>query len=194
MTEVCILGYRLVSEISLVAILIVSMVSITFAQRDKQIQQNNQSAVSSNVPPPIIFEEPERKDPFIAGVLSWSWSGLGQFYSQNYKKGSALLLADLAEKGLLIYMLFHISEKYSSSDQDVSWSAISTKEQTIVVGLLFSIFLTKVFSVVDAVDSAHEYNRLIYYPYWKSKQGFKSSFEPENKSLHISVSYPVNFK
>jgi len=191
--EVCILGYRQVFKISVVAILIVSMFSIAFAQKDKQIQQNNQSAVQSNVRP-IIFEEPERKDPFIAGVLSWSWSGLGQFYTQNYKKGSAFLLADLAEKGVLVYMLFHISEKYSNSDQDVNWSDISRKDQTIVVGLLFSIFLTRVFSVVDAVDSAHEYNKLIYYPYWKSKQGFKTSFEPENKSLHVSVSYPVNFK
>lgn len=190
---VCILGYRLVSKISLVAIIMVSMFSTAFAQKDKQIQQNNQYAVGNNVPS-IIFEEPERKDPFIAGVLSWSWSGLGQFYTQNYKKGSAFLLADLTEKGMLVYMLFHISEKYSSSDQDVNWSDISRKDQTIVVGLLFSIFLTRVFSVVDAVDSAHEYNRLIYYPYWKSKQGFKTSFEPENKSLHVSVSYPVNFK
>lgn len=187
------MGYRQVFKISVVAILIVSMFSIAFAQKDKQIQQNNQSAVQSNVRP-IIFEEPERKDPFIAGVLSWSWSGLGQFYTQNYKKGSAFLLADLAEKGVLVYMLFHISEKYSNSDQDVNWSDISRKDQTIVVGLLFSIFLTRVFSVVDAVDSAHEYNKLIYYPYWKSKQGFKTSFEPENKSLHVSVSYPVNFK
>lgn len=187
------MGYRLVSKISLVAIIMVSMFSTAFAQKDKQIQQNNQYAVGNNVPS-IIFEEPERKDPFIAGVLSWSWSGLGQFYTQNYKKGSAFLLADLTEKGMLVYMLFHISEKYSSSDQDVNWSDISRKDQTIVVGLLFSIFLTRVFSVVDAVDSAHEYNRLIYYPYWKSKQGFKTSFEPENKSLHVSVSYPVNFK
>lgn len=191
--EVCILGYRLVSKISLVAIIILSLFSIAFAQKDKQIQQNKESAVQSNGTP-IIFEEPERKDPFIAGVLSWSWSGLGQFYTQNYKKGSAFLLADLAEKGVLVYMLFHISEKYSSSDQDVNWSDISKKDQTVVVGLLFSIFITRVFSVIDAVDSAHDYNRLIYYPYWKSKQGFKTSFEPENKSLHISVSYPVNFK
>lgn len=191
--EVCILGYRLVSKISLVAIIILSLFSIAFAQKDKQIQQNKESTVQSNATP-IIFEEPERKDPFIAGVLSWSWSGLGQFYTQNYKKGSAFLLADLAEKGFLVYMLFHISDKYSNSDQDVNWENISKKDQTIVVGLLFSIFITRVFSVIDAVDSAHDYNRLIYYPYWKSKQGFKTSFEPEDKSLYISVSYPVNFK
>lgn len=191
--EVCILGYRLVSNIFLIALIIVSMFSPAFAQKDKQIKQNNQAVVQNNVPP-IIFEEPERKDPFIAGVLSWSWSGLGQFYTQNYKKGSAFLLADLAEKGLLVYMLFYISDRYSDTDQDVKWSDISRKDQTIVVGLLFSIFFTRVFSVVDAVNSAHEYNRMIYYPYWKSKQGFKTSFEPENKSLHVSVSYPVNFK
>jgi len=187
------LGCHLIFKVSVIGIIILSMFSTAFAQKDKQIQQNNQSAVQSNVSP-IIFEEPERKDPFIAGVLSWSWSGLGQFYTQNYKKGSAFLLADLAEKGALVYMLFYISEQYSSSDQGVNWSDISRKDQTIVVGLLFSIFLTRVFSVVDAVDSAHDYNRLIYYPYWKSKQGFKTSFEPENKSLHLSVSYPVNFK
>jgi len=191
--EVCILGCHLIFKVSVIGIIILSMFSTAFAQKDKQIQQNNQSAVQSNVRP-IIFEEPERKDPFIAGVLSWSWSGLGQFYTQNYKKGSAFLLADLAEKGALVYMLFYISEQYSSSDQGVNWSDISRKDQTIVVGLLFSIFLTRVLSVVDAVDSAHDYNRLIYYPYWKSKQGFKTSFEPENKSLHLSVSYPVNFK
>ncbi|MCX8123750.1 MAG: hypothetical protein N3F66_06255 [Spirochaetes bacterium] len=184
------MGYRLVIKISIVAIIVIFGYQLVFAQ-NKQMQQNTMSSVPAV---PIVFEEPERKDPFIAGVLSWSWSGLGQFYTQNYKKGSAFLLADLAEKGLLVYMLFYISDKYSSSDQDVNWSDISKRDQTIVVGLLFSIFFTRVLSVVDAVNSAHEYNRLIYYPYWKSKQGFKTSFEPENKSLQFSISYPVNFK
>ncbi len=187
------MAYRLLFKISVFAIIIVFSNQPVFAQKDKQIQQSNTVAMTSTAPP-IIFEEPERKDPFIAGVLSWSWSGLGQFYTQNYKKGSAFLLADIAEKGLLVHMLFYISDKYSSSNQEVSWSDISRRDQTIVVGLLFSIFFTRLFSVVDAVDSAHEYNRLIYYPYWKSKQGYKTSFEPEGKSLHISVSYPVNFK
>lgn len=191
--EVCILAYRLLFKINILVIILVLSFQSVFAQKDKQIQQSNTAAMTSTAPP-IVFEEPERKDPFIAGVLSWSWSGLGQFYTQNYKKGSAFLLADMAEKGLLVYMLFYISDKYSSSNQDVSWSDISRKDQTIVVGLLFSIFFTRLFSVVDAVNSAHEYNRLIYYPYWKSKQGYKTSFEPEEKSLQLSVSYPVNFK
>lgn len=187
------MAYRLLFKINILVIILVLSFQSVFAQKDKQIQQSNTAAMTSTAPP-IVFEEPERKDPFIAGVLSWSWSGLGQFYTQNYKKGSAFLLADMAEKGLLVYMLFYISDKYSSSNQDVSWSDISRKDQTIVVGLLFSIFFTRLFSVVDAVNSAHEYNRLIYYPYWKSKQGYKTSFEPEEKSLQLSVSYPVNFK
>jgi len=175
-----------------VIIFLIIFSTAIIAQKKEHVQMNPPSAEFGNAP--ILFEEPERKDPFIAGVLSWSWSGLGQFYTQNYKKGSAFLLADIAEKGLLLYTLFHISEKYSDNTTDVNWSDISRKDQTIVVGLLFSIFLTRVFSVVDAVNSAHDYNRLIYYPYWKSKQGFKTTCNPDITSLQISISYPVNFK
>lgn len=182
--------YRLVSKITVIIVITTGCFTMAFAQKGKPLSpvQNEKLSEAS-----IVFEEPERKDPFIAGVLSWSWSGLGQFYTQNYRKGSAFLLADIAGKGLLVYMLFDLSEQYSRNDEDVSWSDINRGDQLIVIGLICSIFINRVLSVVDAVNSAHEFNREIYYPYWKSRQVYKSSSDNE-KVIHFSVSYSVNFK
>jgi len=192
--EVCILLFPRIYRI-IITCMVLLCSTVVFAQNGKNVYKPLPlQEVSADVP--IFFEEPERKDPFIAGVLSWSWSGLGQFYTQNYKKGSAFLVADIAEKSLLVYMLFHISDEYSHGSEDVNWSDIDKKDQYMVVGLLFSIFFTRVFSVVDAVNSAHGYNKNIYYPYWKSKQSFKTSFEntSSNKSICLMLSHPVDFQ
>lgn len=166
--------------------------NIAFAENNKPSISFSPQPKGDNIS--ILFNEPERKDPFIAAVLSWTWSGLGQFYTQNYTKGSAFLLADLAEKGALLYMLFYISDKYSKKDEGVQWSSIDKKDQSIVIGLLCSIFFTRVFSVIDAVDSANDYNKTIYYPYWQSKQYFQRSDNYQNNILQFSITKKISLQ
>ncbi|HON78622.1 MAG TPA: hypothetical protein PK544_09050 [Spirochaetota bacterium] len=137
----------------------------------------------------FYLDEPERKDPFIAGLLSWSWSGLGQFYTQSYTRGSLFLAADIAQKGLLIYGIFYYSDKYSGEDGNiVKWKNISNRDKGIIIGYLFSMLIMKIVCVVDAVNSAEEYNRDIYFPYWKRHNRFRFSIENEDDRINISMS------
>ncbi len=143
---------------------------------------------------PIFLDEPERKDPFVAGLLSWSWSGLGQFYTQNYGRGSFFLMVDILQKGLFVYGLFYYTEKYSSSDDDVvRWNDIAKRDRGIIIGYFFSLILVKALGVVDAVYSAETYNREIYFPYWKNRMRLKLSVETFDDRIEFSVGKQVQF-
>lgn len=136
---------------------------------------------------------PQYKDPFVAGVLSWSWTGLGQFYAQDYAKGSLFLVADMSQKGLFLYMLFHLSEKYQSEDEIINWTDMSMQDRGVILGLAFSILVTKVLCVVDAVDSTRDYNREVYYPYWRQKQNIDISYNPDAGNVNLSVKRRFSF-
>jgi hypothetical protein len=137
----------------------------------------------------LFIDEPERKDPFVAGLLSWAWPGLGQFYAQDYATGSLFLFADLAMKGLLVFMLFHYSDKYHSGSGDVvRLQDMEEKDKGIIVGYIFSMLFLKVACVVDAVTTADRYNRDIYFPYWKSQKKLNLSFQMQRDGVMMAVS------
>ncbi len=143
---------------------------------------------------PIFLDEPERKDPFVAGLLSWSWSGLGQFYTQNYGRGSLFLMTDILQKGLFVYGLFYYTEKYSNSDDDVvRWNDIAKRDRGIIIGYLLSLIIVKALGVVDAVYSAETYNKEIYFPYWKNRMRLKLSVETIDDRIEFSVGKHVHF-
>ncbi len=142
----------------------------------------------------FFLDEPERKDPFVAGLLSWSWTGLGQFYTQNYARGSMFLMTDLIQKGLLVYGVFYYTDKYNSDENDiVKWDEISKRDRGIIIGYVFSILLVKVLSVLDAVHSADTYNREIYFPYWKNRTRMRLSIEANDDYINVSMSKPIEF-
>ncbi len=143
-------------------------------------------------PSNFYLDEPEPKDPFVAGLLSWSWTGLGQFYTQNYARGSLFLATDIAQKGLLVYMIFYYSDKYRSGNDIVRWEDISARDRGIIIGYIFSILFVKVLSVVDAVHCADEYNREIYFPYWKHQNRTRLSIEPDRGQINVSLTQSFN--
>jgi len=135
----------------------------------------------------FFFDEPEKKDPFIAGLLSWAWPGMGQFYTQEYAKGSFFLLSDMVQKGLAVYLLFYYSDKYSSAGSVVRWNDMSSQDRGVVISYIFSALLLKVVCVVDAVNSAEKYNREIYFPHWKSQQKLSFSFGIQPRGFNFGV-------
>ncbi len=151
--------------------------SITPPGKEKEVRED------------FYIEEPERKDPFIAGLLSWSWSGLGQFYTQEYTYGSLFLLVDIAQKGLLVYMIFYYSDKYTAEHEDiVKWQDIERRDKGIIIGYIFSMLLVKVLCIVNAVDSAEKYNREIYFPYWKNRSKVRFSLHTEGNRINVGLS------
>ncbi|MCX7677650.1 MAG: hypothetical protein N2316_00360 [Spirochaetes bacterium] len=152
------------------------------------------SQKESTAQTPYFLDEPERKDPFLAGLLSWSWNGLGQFYTQNYGRGSLFLMMDIFQKGLLVYGLFYYTDKYAASDEEVvRWNDISKKDRSIIIGYLFSIIFIKVLCVIDAVHSAETYNREIYFPYWKNRLRLQLSVETTNDRIEFSFGNHIQF-
>ncbi len=106
----------------------------------------------------------EEKDPFIAGLLSVSMMGLGQFYAKEYTKGSLFVLADFIQKGSLILLIVNFNDKYTNKDNGdnvVKWSELTTPDKILIIGYLTFYFGTQVYCVVDAMKSAENYNRSI---------------------------------
>ncbi len=173
-------------------IMIIMAVPVEAAYGNTPVERSEKSNILSDSEDPFPYV-PHRKDPFVAGVLSWSWTGLGQFYAQDYAKGSLFLMSDMAQKGLFLYMLFHLSDKYQSEGEIVNWTDMSVQDRGLIIGLTFSILVTKVLCVIDAVDSAMDYNREVYYPYWRKKQNIDVSYNPDSGNVNLSVKRRFNF-
>jgi hypothetical protein len=140
----------------------------------------------------FTFDSPDRKDPFIAGLLSWTWPGLGQFYTQNYAEGSFFLMADLIQKGLLIYMLSYYSDKYTrDKEAQVKWKTMDSQDKTIIIGYLFSFLVLRVACVINAVSSAETYNKEIYFPYWKSQNKVRFSLDMQPNGVCVGITSPL---
>lgn len=131
---------------------------------------------------------PTYKEPFIGGLLSWTWPGMGQFYSQSYTKGSIFLFTDLVQKGLFVYLGFHLADKYSAENNGIAtFSRYDTSDQIIFVGYFFSVLALKIWSTVDAIQTVKEYNIKIYNP---STQTGDMFMRPEMNN-DISRNYSV---
>jgi len=86
----------------------------------------------------------EKKDPFIAGLLSVTMMGLGHFYTRDYLEGSLFVLTDLLQKGMIVFLISNFSDKYTDKETDdnvVRWSEMSDTDQGVVVGfIVFMLF------------------------------------------------------
>lgn len=132
----------------------------------------------------------EEKDPFVAGLLSATMMGLGQFYTKEYTKGSIFVLTDFIQKGTLIWMIIALNEKYTDEDkgdQVVEWQEISDTDKSLIIGYLIFYFGSKIYCIIDAVHSANVYNKNIEKQRESFNTSFNLNFEIENKN--ISVGY-----
>ncbi len=104
-----------------------------------------------------------RKDPILAGALSWYVPGLGQMYSGAFLKGAAFFVI---EQALLVGTVLSFAEL----NLDVSGSfnvglSIKSKEDPdrgeqrtgIILGV--SLIIVHFANVIDAVNTSRRYNR-----------------------------------
>ena len=108
-----------------------------------------------------VLKTPPRKDPFVAGLLSWFMMGVGQIYVHEYTKGSIFIAVDLTNKVLLLLLISHINSKYSPSSNEivnVDWSSFDAGTKFLIIAYLTESLGIRIFSVVDAVQSAQSYN------------------------------------
>ncbi len=132
------------------------------------------------------YEYYDEKDPFIAGLLSATMMGLGQFYTKEYTKGSIFVLTDFIQKGTLIWMIVALNEKYTDKekgDQVVEWREITNTDKTLIIGYLVFYFGSKIYCIIDAVHSANVYNKNLQKQRQIKTTGLNLNFNISNKNI-----------
>ncbi len=126
----------------LIAVLIFLVPCLSYAQKDDQYV---------------------RKDPILAGALSWYVPGLGQFYSGAFLKGAAFLIV---EEGLLITTIISVAELELSVSSGVSLGLNITakddtnrNERTLAIVMGSALVVVHFVNIIDAVNSARNFNR-----------------------------------
>lgn len=141
----------------------------------------------------IAREEQElilmRKDPFIAGLLSWFMMGIGQIYCREYTKGSLFIAADLLDKVTLILLVSYINDKYapSSGTATINWGSFEDGTKALILVYLATSLGLRFYSTVDAIQSANRFNERMFSRGDKSAPGGLSfAVEPDRYSLSYS--------
>jgi len=133
---------------------------------------------------------PGEKDPFIAGLLSWFMLGIGQIYVQEYTKGSLFIAAGFVDKAALVLLISHINTKYAPSDNEIvniNWKSFDGSTKFLVISYLAGTLGLRLYSVIDAVQSARNYNER-YYSHSK-KGGLSFSLDNDTFSLNYNFRF-----
>jgi hypothetical protein len=142
------------------------------------------------VPSTSVRVFPAEKDPFVAGLLSWLMMGTGQMYCHEYTKGSIFIAADLVDKVALVLLVSHINSKYAPSSGEIiniKWDSFDPGTKIITL-LYFAGSLTlRFYNVIDAVNSANNYNRRYFTQ--RSEEGLDFSLGQDM----LSVEYKFRF-
>ncbi len=142
---------------------------------------------------PEIKEGPinyyKEKDPFVAGLLSATMMGLGQFYTKDYLKGSVFVFTDLLQKGMIIYLISYLNNHYTdedSNDEIVEWKEINNTDRAVVLGFIGFYFGSRLYCIIDAISSAKKYNANLREEF--SRNDLKMNYLIGSDSLGVSLS------
>lgn len=115
-----------------------------------------------------------RKDPFLAGALSFYNPGLGQFYSGESEKGMLFWLGEnvLFFSSLLIVTDFTFNFKGDFGVEIKIKQKKNLSDERIItsIGLGVAFLVVHFFNIMDAVDSAKNYNKKLENLYLQDQQ------------------------
>lgn len=118
---------------------------------------DNTDNISLSPKEKLILLLNEKKDPYIAGILSIIYSGIGQFYCGRYPEGSLLFLGET-----LVYLYnFGITLKLKNTyeNTNLKFSSLDFSDQ-ILLGSSYLLYLTiKIISIYNAYQIANEINQ-----------------------------------
>ncbi len=104
-----------------------------------------------------------RKDPILAGALSWYVPGLGQLYASAYLKGAAFWII---EEALLASAILTIAELELNVTGDInlgidikSKDNPNNRERKTAIILGSSFVVVHFLNVIDAVNTTRKYNQ-----------------------------------
>ena len=117
-----------------------------------------------------------KKDPFIAGFLSWLMMGTGQIYCQDYTRGSIFMALDLLDKVAFVGLVSYVNKKYSPKGDEVinlNWQSFDSSTKLIILGYIVAKYGIRFYNVYDAIQAAKRYNSIhIKKVYKKGKAAF----------------------
>jgi hypothetical protein len=157
-------------------IVFIVMLSILFSSSVVFAQQRD-------LPDIPVRAYPARKDPFVAGLLSWLMMGTGQMYCHEYTKGSIFIAADLLDKAALVLLISHINSTYAPPSGEIiniNWYAFDTETKALTILYFVGTLGLRFYNVIDAVSSANNFNTR-YFSQKKPKE-VSCTFE-ENKFI-----------
>lgn len=134
----------------------------------------------------------DRKDPFLAGLLSWFMMGIGQIYCKEYTKGSLFIALDLVDKTTMLLLISYINTKYKPGEGEViymNWNAFDNSTKLLVVTYILAKVGLRFYNVVDAINSANSYNRR-----YSSKMPDKDNFEVKLGKNEVGIGYKIKLK
>lgn len=130
--------------------------------------------------------EGSRKDPILAGALSWYVPGLGQIYSGAFLKGISFFVV---EEALLIGTVLSFFELKLDVTGDInvglnikSKESPDREEQRIGIILGATFIAVHFLNVIDAVNTSRNYNRSLEEMF---RTGVGYSSEKESYSLEF---------
>jgi len=101
----------------------------------------------------------QHRDPFLAGLLSGLYWGLGHFYAREYTRGSLFMFGDLVFKGLAVGLVLKLKNKYTGAgDDQIRWREMNGTDKSLVIGAVAAWLGLTVLSVADAAACADEFN------------------------------------
>jgi len=118
-------------------------------------------ALQQGLEPDLVLRlRQQHCDPFLAGLLSGVYWGLGQFYAKEYGRGSLFVFGDLLYKGFVLGLAITLKNKYTGpNDESVRWGEMSGTDKSFVIGAAVLWLGATVFAACDASEAARRYNK-----------------------------------
>ncbi len=113
---------------------------------------------------PVLFER--KRDPILAGILSWYVPGLGQYYSGEIAKGTAFLITEyaIALGAVFYYLNFDFSAggksgfKVNVDAKRTDLGVVETSRRNVFYCAMSLVVVIHLYNISDAVRSARSFN------------------------------------
>lgn len=135
----------------------------------------------------------KRKDPLLAGVLSWYMAGLGQIYAGEYLKGTIFWVIDYT---LYISAILTVADINFSANKDIGFQInikpkeyISAKQKTIAISLSVGYVVFHIYNIIDAIKTVRKNNLKIQK--LNPKHSFFLDFRKDRNNSYFSLNYKI---
>ncbi len=135
----------------------------------------------------------KRKDPLLAGVLSWYMAGLGQIYAGEYVKGTVFWVIDYT---LYISAILTVADINFSANKDIGFQInikpkeyISAKQKTIAISLSVGYVVFHIYNIIDAIKTVRKNNLKIQKI--RREHSFFLDFESDGNNNYFSLNYKI---